>query len=306
MLRPADSEVSRPQAPEWTARPERSNALTLRAITWVALSLGRPLARLLLYPICLYFLVFASAARSASRDYLGRVLGRKPGLAQRFRHFHAFAAVTLDRLYLLKGEIDRFEISVQGAEIVEEMLATGQGCVLLGAHIGSFEVVRTAGRARGFKVNMVMYEENARKTGEIFERVAPGLKAEIIGLGKVDSILKVEAALARGEIVGLLADRTIKGGGTVACPFFGHDAQFPAGPVRIAAMLKRPIALMFGLYRGGNRYEVHFERLAGVEELAGPAREPTIESLLRRYAGRLEHYCRLAPYNWLNFYDFWR
>jgi predicted LPLAT superfamily acyltransferase len=305
MLRPADSEVSRPQAPEWTARPERSNALTLRAITWVALTLGRPLARLLLYPICLYFLVFASAARSASRDYLGRVLGRKAALAERFRHFHAFAAVTLDRLYLLKGELDRFDISVQGAETVEEMLATGEGCVLLGAHIGSFEVVRTAGRARGFKVNMVMYEENARKTGEIFERVAPELKAEIIGLGKVDSILKVEAALARGEIVGLLADRTIKGGGTVACPFFGHDAQFPAGPVRIAAMLKRPIALMFGLYRGGNRYEVHFERLASVEELSGPAREPVIERLLQRYAGRLEHYCRLAPYNWLNFYDYW-
>lgn len=305
MLRPAESEVSRPQAPEWTARPERSNALTLRAITWVALTLGRPLARLLLYPICLYFLVFAAAARSASRDYLGRVLGRKARLGERFRHFHAFAAVTLDRLYLLKGELDRFDISVQGAETVEEMLATGEGCVLLGAHIGSFEVVRSAGRARGFKVNMVMYEENARKTGEIFGRVAPGLKAEIIGLGRVDSILKVEAALARGEIVGLLADRTIKGGGTVACPFFGQEAQFPAGPVRIAAMLKRPIALMFGLYRGGNRYEVHFERLAGVEELSGPAREPTIERLLQRYAGRLEHHCRAAPYNWFNFYDYW-
>ena len=306
MLRPADSEMSRPQAPEWTARPERSNALTLRAITWVALTLGRPLARLLLYPICLYFLFFSASARSASRDYLRRALGREPGLADAFRHYHVFAAVTLDRLYLLRNEIDRFEIGVQGAEIVEEMLATGEGCVLLGAHIGSFEVVRTAGRARGFKVNMVMYEENARKTGEIFERVAPALKAEIIGLGRVDSILKVEAALARGEIVGLLADRTIKGGGTMACPFFGHDAQFPAGPVRIAAMLKRPIALMFGLYRGGNRYEVHFERLAGVEELAGPAREAMIESLLQRYAGRLEHHCRLAPYNWLNFYDFWR
>jgi predicted LPLAT superfamily acyltransferase len=306
MLRPADSEVNRPQAPEWTARPERSNALTLRAITWVALTLGRPLARLLLYPICLYFLVFSASARSASRDYLRHALGREPGLADAFRHYHVFAAVTLDRLYLLRGEIDRFEIGVHGAELVAEMIATGQGCVLLGAHIGSFEVVRTAGRARGFKVNMVMYEENARKTGEIFERVAPELKAEIIGLGKVDSILKVEAALARGEIVGLLADRTIKGGGTVACSFFGHEAQFPAGPIRIAAMLKRPIALMFGLYRGGNRYEVHFERLAGVDELAGPAREPMIESLLQRYAGRLEHYCRLAPYNWLNFYDFWR
>jgi predicted LPLAT superfamily acyltransferase len=28
--------------------------------------------------------------------------------------------------------------------------------------------------------------------------------------------------------------------------------------------------------------------------------------LLLRYVERLEHYCRLAPYNWFNFYDFWR
>lgn len=306
MLRPADSEVNRAQGPEWIARPERSNAPTLRAITWVALKLGRPLARLLLHPICLYFLAFSAAARSASRDYLRRALGRKAGLLDAFRHYHAFAGVTLDRLYLLKGEIDRFDVRVHGAETVESMIATGQGCVLLGAHIGSFEVVRAAGRARGFKVNMVMYEENARKTGEIFESIAPDWKAEIIGLGKVDSILKVEAALARGEIVGLLADRTIQGGGTVACPFLGEHAQFPVGPIRIAAMLKRPIALMFGLYRGGNRYEVHFEQLAGAAEMAGLARDSMVETLMQRYAGRLEHYCRGAPYNWFNFYDFWR
>ncbi len=306
MLRPAENEVSHRQAPEWTSRPERSNAPTLRAITWVALTLGRPLARLLLYPICLYFMAFASAARSASSDYLDRALGRKSGVSECISHFHAFAGETLDRLYLLKGEIDRFEVSVHGADIVEEMLASGQGCVLLGGHFGSFEVVRTAGRARGFRVNMVMYEENARKTGEIFESIAPDWKAEIIGLGKVDSILKVEAALARGEIVGLLADRTIQGGGTVACPFLGAPAQFPAGPVRIAAMLRRPIALMLGLYRGGNRYEVRFERLADARELAGQAREAMIESLTGRYAARLEHYCRTAPYNWFNFYDFWR
>ena len=299
--------MTRPRTPEWAARPERSNLPTLRLIAWIALTLGRPLARLLLYPICLYFVAFSARARSASREYLGRVLGRRAGLADAFRHYHAFAAVTLDRLYLLKGQLGRFEIDVHGAEIVEGMIATGQGCVLLGAHIGSFEVVRAAGRARGFKVNMVMFEENARKTGEIFESIAPEWKTEIIGLGKVDSILKVEAALARGEIVGLLADRTIQGGGTVACEFLGGRAEFPAGPIRIAAMLKRPIALMFGLYRGGNRYEVHFERLTDEGEVfAGSAREQMTGSLLGRYAGRLEHYCRRAPLNWFNFYDFWR
>jgi len=306
MLRPADSEVNRPQAPEWMAAPERSTMLALRSIAWVALALGRPLARLLLYPISLYFVMFSSRPRTASRQYLSRVLGRKAGMADTFRHYHTFAAVILDRLYLLKEQISRFEVHVHGAEIVEDLIAGGKGCVLLGAHMGSFEIIRSAGRARGFKVSMVMYEGNARKIRKLLEAINPALQMEVIGLGSVDSMLKVEAALARGEIVGLLADRTIKGGGTVSCPFFGEQAAFPVGPVRIAAMLKRPVALMFGIYRGGNRYEVHFERLAGLDPIVSRDRDSMTGHVLRRYAERLEHYCRLAPYNWFNFYDFWR
>ena len=306
MQRPVDSHVDRPQAPEWVDRPERSNMLALRIIVWVAMSLGRPAARLLLYPICLYFLAFSTRPRAASRQYLSRVLGRKAGIADTFRHYHTFAATILDRLYLLKEQFSRFDVQVHGAENVEQLLAAGNGCVLLGAHLGSFEIIRSAGRTHGFKVNMVMYEENARKTGAVFESINPALQMEIISLGKVDSMLKVEAALARGEIVGMLADRTIKDGGTVSCPFLGEQAAFPAGPIRIAAMLNRPIALMFGIYRGGNRYEVHFEQLAGPDQINSRERDSMIGDLLRRYAGRLEHYCRLAPYNWFNFYDFWR
>jgi len=306
MLRPADSEVNRPQAPEWMALPERSNKLALRIIVWVAMSLGRPAARLLLYPICLYFLAFTPTARAASLQYLSRVLGRKAGITDAFRHYHTFAATILDRLYLLKEQFSRFDVQVHGAEIVEELIAAGKGCVLLGAHMGSFEIIRSAGRARGFKVSMVMYEGNARKIRKLLKAINPVLQMEVIGLGSVDSMLKVEAALARGEFVGLLADRTIKGGGTVSCPFFGEPAAFPVGPVRIAAMLKRPVALMFGIYRGGNRYEVYFERLAGLDPIVGRDRDSMTGHVLRRYAERLEHYCRIAPYNWFNFYDFWR
>ena len=106
--------------------------------------------------------------------------------------------------------------------------------------------------------------------------------------------------------MGLLADRSIHGGGTVSCPFFGEPAPFPVGPVRIAAMLKRPVALMLGIYRGGNRYEVHFERLAELDEIVSRDRDSMTRHVLQRYAERLEHYCRIAPYNWFNFYDFWR
>jgi predicted LPLAT superfamily acyltransferase len=153
---------------------------------------------------------------------------------------------------------------------------------------------------------MVMYEDNARKTGAVFEAINPDLRMEIIALGRVDSILKVEAALERGGIVGMLADRTLHGGDTMPCGFLGENARFPTGPIRVARMLKRPVALMFGIYRGGNRYDIHIERLADPPPGSAGDRAAEIDELIRHYAARLEHYCRLAPYNWFNFYDFWR
>ena len=306
MPRPVDSGVDDRQAPEWVDRPERSNILALRTITWVALVLGRPAARVLLYPICLYYLAFFSLARAASSQYLSKVLGRRAALADTFRHYHVFASALLDRAFLLNDQSSRFDVRIHGAEVIDEMVADGKGCVLLGAHLGSFEIIRSAGRTRGLKVSMVMYEENARKVGAVLEAINPDLRMEIIALGRVDSILEVEAALARGEVVGMLMDRTLKGRGTVSCQFLGEQARFPTGPIRIAAMLKRPIALMFGLYHGGNRYEVHLERFADLTQTGSRERDPGIEDMMRRYAERLEHYCRLAPYNWFNFYDFWR
>ena len=306
MPRDAESGLGQRPAPDWVARPERSNTLAMRFMAWVARSLGRPAARLLLYPICFYFLAFSIRARSASSQYLSRVLGRKAGLADSFRHYHTFASILLDRVFLLDNQFSRFDVRVHGAEIIEELATAGKGCVLLGAHFGSFEIVRSGGRGHGLKVSMVMYEENARKVGAVLEAINPDLQTEIIPLGRVDSILKVEAALARGEVVGMLADRTLKGSGSVSCHFLGGEALFPTGPIRVAAMLKRPIALMFGIYRGGNRYEIHIERFADLTQADGQERVPGIEKLMRRYAERLEHYCRLAPYNWFNFYDFWR
>ena len=301
------AEVAGRREPAWLERRERSNTLAIRFIVWVALTLGRPAARLLLYPICLYFWLFSARARKASRKYLARALGRPPGLGDLFRHYHTFAATILDRVFLLNDQYARFDVRVHGEEIVEDMMKRGEGCLLLGAHLGSFEIIRSLGReARGLKISLVMYEENARKLNSVLAAINPNLPLQIIGLGKVDSMLKVEEVLAAGSVVGLLSDRTIEGEGTVDCEFLGGQSPFPVGPFRLAAMLKRPVVLMFGLYRGGNRYDVHFERLADMGQTIRGERNQIIQQAMQRYAGRLEHYCRLAPYNWFNFYDFWK
>jgi predicted LPLAT superfamily acyltransferase len=98
-LRKVDAAVA--TAPEWVKYPERGSRLAMRLAAWLMLALGRPVARLLLYPICAYFVVFSRRARKASAGYLRRVLGRQPGARDVFRHYHTFASTIQDRVYLL-------------------------------------------------------------------------------------------------------------------------------------------------------------------------------------------------------------
>jgi predicted LPLAT superfamily acyltransferase len=304
--------------PEWAARQERGQRWLMRLAVRTAFLLGRRASRVLLVFICLWFLLFSPSDRAASRRYLGKALGRDARLADLYRHFHAFGAVILDRMYLLAGEFGRFDVRVHGEDIVAALRDRGAGGLLFGAHLGSFEIIRFLGREKcEMPVRLVMYKEHARNLNSVLDAVDPACAMPVIALGTVDSMLQVAEALGQGEFVGILADRNIEGEGTARCTFFGEPAPFPVGPFRLAAMLRQPIVLMVGLYRGRNRYEIHFEMLedpstgAGQAPATGPGqprrgRDELVQRTMQKYAERLEHYCRLAPYNWFNFYDYWR
>jgi predicted LPLAT superfamily acyltransferase len=302
-LRAAGSGQPRPQ---WAERFERGDPRVKRWAVRLALWAGRRVARILLWPVTLYFLAVSPGDRRVSREYLRRALGREARWTDLFRHFHAFASTMLDRVYLLNGQYGELDTELHGESIVQGILRRGRGCLLLGAHFGSFEIVRFAGRHAGVPpVSLVMYEDNARALREALDAINPEYAMQVIPLGRIDSMLEVERALDAGGFVGLLADRTIQGEGTVACPFLGGTARFPRGPFRIAAMLRRPVVLMLGVYGGGRRYDVHFELIADLSGVERGQRDRAVDEALRRYVARLEHHCRRSPYNWFNFYEYW-
>ena len=292
---------------EWVKRPERSNRLMLRVMSWISLTLGRPLSRGVLVGISLYFMLFSPRARKASRVYLQRALGPPPRLSERFRHFHSFATCIHDRVYLLNGRYDLFDIQVHGREVFDAAYTRGQGLFLMGAHMGSFELARAVGRQQpGLRVTMVMYEENARQINAALAAINPTAVQDIIPLGQLDSMLQVKARLDEGVVLGVLADRALDTGPTLTLPFLGRPAPFPLGSMRLAAMLKRPVVFMTGLYLGGNRYAIHFEKLADFTHVERAGRDAAIRQAVSDYAACLERHCRAAPFNWFNFFDFWR
>jgi hypothetical protein len=298
---------TRTSAAEWVKHRERGSMTMLRIMTFLSLRLGRPGGRVFLYLIAAYFFAFAPTARRHARAYLRRALGREPTAADRFRHVLTFATTIHDRVYLMKERLDLFDISVEGEDFVESALEQGQGAFLMGAHVGSFDIIRAVGRRQpGLQVAMAMYEDNARRVNAMLAAINPAAKPDVIALGHMDAMLKVQEYLGRGIFVGVLGDRTLGSEATQEVGFLGRPARFPVGAMRAAAIMRRPVIFMIGLYRGGNRYHVVFETLADFSSVEPGQRSAAVRAAIERYAQVLEKYVRSDPYNWFNFFDFWR
>jgi predicted LPLAT superfamily acyltransferase len=292
--------------PEWRRRPERGSRTLLRIMAWLSLRLGRACGRPVVHGIAAYFFLFAPTARRDMRNYLRRALGREPRAGDRYRLILSFATVIHDRLFMLTGHHALFEVSLEGEARMREVVAQGGGALLFGAHMGSFEVLRAVGARRsGLDVAMAMYEDNARKLNAVMAAAEVHDPPEIIALGHVDAMLKVRERLDRGALVGVLADRTLGDEATLPVSFLGATARLPLGPMRAAALLRRRVFFMLGLYRGGCRYHLIFEPLADFSNTSRSARTAAVETAVRRFGSLLEQHCRSDPYNWFNFFDFW-
>ncbi|MFV2055923.1 MAG: lipid A biosynthesis acyltransferase, partial [Thiohalomonadales bacterium] len=275
---------------------------------WLALHLGRKFMMLLLYPVAFYFLLTASSARHASRQYLERALGRKPGWLDVWRHFYTFAVVSVDRLFFLSGCYDKYQIQVNGNALFQQYLKRKQGCILLVSHFGSFEVMRVAAvKKYNIPVRILLDRQHSALAAELIDALDPVLAAAIIDPNQSapELALSLDQAIKNGELIGIMADRAGPDERMLNCEFLGGQANFPVGPWLLALILKAPVILCFGLYQGGNRYQLNFELLT--ERLSAPRRERDTEILraMQHYASRLEHHIGMAPYNWFNFYEFW-
>ena len=298
----------------WRNRRERGSNGAIRLIIWLAIHARRGLCRALLVPICVYFFVTAPQSRRASQDFLGRALGRVATWRDTLTHLFVFSTTLLDRVYLLHGRQRELDIVVTNEAAFWNALAAGRGCLLLGSHLGSFEMLGIVGSVeKKLTINMVMHVNDSARLGGLIMGGQASLPYKIIPLGAPGSMLRVKECLERGEVVGILADRIYANETTQRLSFLGSPARFSMSPIRLARLTGAPVVTVFGLFSGGRRYEIVFESMATrVEDAPASAADfdaagGTISSqrCLAEYVSILERHARTHPYNWFNFYDYW-
>ncbi len=264
----------------WTDLPERGTPTMLRLIHWTATAVGRWAARLLLYPTTLYFVLSAHTARRMSYQYLKRVRGRPAHWWHVFRHFHCFAATILDRVYLLTGAFQHFEIKFHDREILHQQVESGQGCILLGSHLGSFEVLRALGVTRAeFPLKVLMDVVHNENITRYLDALNPEIASTVIVPDRPDTLLKVKESLDGGFLVGTLGDRNLS---NRRDPYRRHDA-LSRHPLLWSFSWRQPLRNFFRAIRRGNSPEPRPPR----------RRHPVLDAALCRSSRALRATCTL-------------
>ena len=182
------------------------------------------------------------------------MVGRFPTWLEVRPHFHTYAGVTLDRVYLLSNSLWRFDMRLIGLEELHHAMGLGRGVLLIGAHVGSFDALRAVGtHRRDVTMRVVLDADHSPALSAILKQLNPQIAAGIINPRKDGTAVALEigAALNQGALVTMLGDRARPGNATTTVDFLGQPAEFPMAPWQIAAALHVPIVLCVGLYRGG-------------------------------------------------------
>ncbi|MFO0627054.1 MAG: hypothetical protein U0325_15705 [Polyangiales bacterium] len=290
----------------WLAARERGTVAGIRFVLWLATALGRPAARAFTAVLALYYVTVHRAVRRASRAFLRRV-GAPHGFWASYQHVLRFAHCAVDRVFLLRGATAGITLESHGTEHLRAAQEAGRGAVLLGAHLGSFEALRAQAGARGYPVNIVGYFKNAAMINAVLAKVAPERALRVLHLEPdgLEHVLALRERVEQGEFVAILADRHELSKRTAEVPFFGAPVRLPTGPFLLASVLKCPVFLTFGLFEEPGRYRMYCEPFADPLVIDRRDREGALRDCAARYAARLEHYARMAPDNWFNFYDYW-
>lgn len=208
----------------------------------------------------------------------------------------SFRLPSLSKKYVAK------HFSVDGFHHIDTALEKGNGVILALPHLGGWEWAGRWMADNGHRLTVVVEPLNPPELFEWFAKLRSDLGMNVVPLGP-QAAGEILAALKRNEVVCLLSDRDIHGGG-VEVEFFGETTTLPAGPAMLgirsqAAVL--PVGVYFTPSIDGHHAVVRpplaLERVGGLRE--------SVKVGTQELARELEGLIRRAPEQWHLFQPNW-
>lgn len=253
--------------------------------------------------IVIYFIPFAPKATKAIWRYnrQRRGLGILASIKELYCHYYVFGQTLIDKIAIKGGLAKRYRFEFDNYDRFLEILNSGKGVVMIGAHVGCWEAGAGFFGSYGKKINIVMLDAEHQQIKDVLEdNAANANNYNIIPLNQniIDAMLQMKVALNNGEYICFNGDRYIGTDNIAAIEFLGSDAFFPRGLFQIAAKCRVPVVFYYSMREPDCTYKFMFEEPV-IEGKITP------ENLLEQYSKSLERVVKMYPRQWFNFYNFW-
>jgi len=299
----------------WASIKERGSLFGLFFLAGCYRLFGKRACLVLGAPIVFYFYLTGTKQRQASQVYLNRVFSKiypekKPRPIDSFKHYMNFFEMCLDKFAGWIGHMNTQQIEEKGLNDFKKVLSHGYGGLFLVSHLGNMEFCRAVSSSEHKnRLHILLHSKNAQLFNKIIKLYNPNAEMNILEVTNIgpDTILFLKSRVDAGDWVVIAADRVPVHGNarTSSVPFLGYDAAFSHGPFVLASLLECPVYTVIAV-REGQKFRIFLDHFSDKITLLRKDREDQLKGILKKYAEHLEHYCLRYPYQWFNFFDFWK
>jgi len=264
-------------------------------------------AYVLLRFVAFYFLFFSK--KGPIRFYFREILGygKFRTIVSIYKNFCLLGEMLIDKIAFLTGSYNKFTFTFEGEENLHQMVSAGKGGVLIGAHMGNWEMAGQLLERVSSVMNIVMLEAEHRQIDQYLKDVLVKKNVRIIGIKEdLSHLVEIGDALKRNEMVAIHGDRFLPGAGSVQVSFMGRPALFPTGPLYMASKFGVPVSYVVTVKEKKTHY--HFYATPG-KVYPYPSklttRKEEMRQMVQEYASVIEYRLKQYPLQWFNYYQFW-
>lgn len=292
----------------WDGRT-RGGVIGYKIFIWILKYTNIRIAYFLLYFVALWF--FLLLDKKPTRFYFRNILGyfRLKSFFSIYKNYYLFGQILIDKIAILAGFSNKFTFNFDGEHYLHQMAEEKTGGVLVGSHLGNWEIAGQLLERINSKVHILMFDGMQQQIKDLMNHVIDKKNIGLILIKEKDSthLNQIAEALKRKEIIAMHGDRFLPGANTVSISFLGYQAELPTGPFYLASKYNVPVVYVSAMKEKTTHYHFYATKPKYFKYPSNiKTRQTELKAMVQDYAKEMEKMILAYPLQWFNFYYFWK
>lgn len=251
-------------------------------------------------PVCLLLNESRKITYSMYRQRFG--YGRIKSAWKTYVNHCLFGQVVVDKFAMYAGK--KFHVTLNGYEYFHRLATRPEGFIQLSSHVGNYEIAGYTLKAKDKRLNALVFAGEKESVMQNRSKMFENTNLSMIAIKPdMSHLFEIDAAIQRGEIVSMPADRINGSPKSIKKMFLGAEATFPMGPFSVATMRGLDVLAVNVMKTSCKGYTINVTPLEYDKTLS---RKEQITQVSDAYVRELERVVMMHDTQWYNYFYFWK